>query len=116
MAAQDERSAAEQQAFERATALGPMPLPAKAVLLGGTLAMSASAYLLMFASSTCFEDFALTDSIDDVLCLDCPRAAIKPRGFLALALLAVGAVGMVAFQRWAAGQVKRQASGAAAML
>ena len=48
--------------------------------------------------------------------LDCPRAAIKPRGFLALALLAVGAVGMVAFQRWAAGQVKRQASGTAAML
>ena len=116
VAAQDERSAAEQQAFERATALGPMPLPAKAVLLGGTLAMSASAYLLMFASSTCFEDFALTDSIDDVLCLDCPRAAIKPRGFLALALLAMGAVGMVLFQRWAAGQVKRQASGAAAML
>ena len=29
VAAQDERSAAEQQAFERATAMAPMPLPAK---------------------------------------------------------------------------------------
>ena len=91
-------------------------LPAKVLLLVGTLSMSASAYLLMFASSACFEDFALTDSIDDVLCLGCPRAAIKPRGFLALALLAVGAVGMAAFKRWAAGQLKRQASGDAAML
>ena len=116
VAAQDERSAAEHRAFERATALATMPLPAKALLLVGTLSMSASAYLLMFASSACFEDFALTDSIDDVLCLGCPRAAIKPRGFLALALLAVGAVGMAAFKRWAAGQVKRQAGGDAALL
>merc|ERR1719272_493953 len=102
VAAQDARSA--------------MPLPAKALLLVGTLSMSTSAYLLMFASSACFEDFALTDSLDDVLCLGCPRAAIKPRGFLALGLLALGAVGMVAFKRWAAGQVKSQASGDAAML
>jgi hypothetical protein len=78
--------------------------------------MSASAYLLMFASAACFEDFALTDSIDDVLCLACPRAAIKPRGFLALGLLALGVVGLVAFKRWAAGQVTRLASGDGAML
>ena len=45
--------------------------------------MCGSAYLLMFATSSCFEDFALTDSIDDVMCLDCPRAAIKPREHLA---------------------------------
>ena len=116
MAAQDARSAAAQAAFERATALSAMPPPAKALLLGGTVAMSASAYLLMFASSACFEDFALTDAIDDVLCLGCPRAAVKPRGFLALGLLAVGTVGLAGFKRWAAAQVERQARGDAAML
>jgi len=111
VAAQDARSAAEQVAFERVTAMSAMPLPVKALLLVGTVSMSSSAYLLMFASSECFEDFALTDSLDEVLCLSCPRAAIKPRGFLALALLAVGAVSLVTFKQWAGGQMKRQASG-----
>jgi hypothetical protein len=116
VAAQDARSAADQAAFERATEMATMPRPAKAVLLIGTVSMSASAYLLMFASSTCFEDFALTDSIQDVLCLDCPRAAIKPRGFLALMLLAVGTAALAAFKKWAARQVMRQATGDAAIL
>ena len=103
-------SAKAQAAFERATEMGSMPVLAKAVLFVGTLAMSGSAYLLMFLSSECFEDFALTDQIEDVLCLDCPRAAIKPKGFLALGMLSVGVLCMIGFKQWAAARVKRQAT------
>ena len=113
VAAQDARSAADQLAFERATALATMPLPAKALLLVGTLSMSTSAYLLMFASSACFEDFALTDSLDDVLCLGCPRAAIKPLGFVALSMLGVGILCLVGFKSWASRKDSGRATGAA---
>ena len=110
VAAQEAADAKAQAAFERATEMGSMPVLAKAVLFVGTLAMSGSAYLLMFLSSECFEDFALTDQIEDVLCLDCPRAAIKPKGFLALGMLSVGVLCMIGFKQWAAARVKRQAT------
>ena len=66
MAAQETADAASQAAFDKATAMDVMPLGARLGLFVGTLAMSGSAYLLMFFSSECFEDFALTDQIDDV--------------------------------------------------
>ena len=51
-----------------------------------------------------------------VLCLDCPRAAIKPKGFLALGLLGLGVVCLVGFKQWAGARVKREAVGGASML
>jgi len=107
VAAQEEVEAEAAAAFLRATALGVMPGPVKVLLFGGTFVMWASANLLIGATEFCFEDFALTDNIDDVLCLDCPRAAIKPLGFVALAMLGVGSVCMVCFNSWAAAAVRK---------
>ena len=113
VAAQDAKAEAEQKAFETATALAEMPTGAKALLFGGTGVMACSAYMLMLITSECFEDFALTDDIDDVLCLDCPRAAIKPLGFVALGMLGAGILCLVGFNGWAARKVASRAAGAA---
>ena len=90
-----------------------MPIGAKTLLFGGTGVMACSAYMLMLITSECFEDFALTDDIDDVLCLHCPRAAIKPLGFVALGMLGAGILCLVGFNGWAARRVASRAAGAA---
>jgi len=113
VAAQDAKAEAEQKAFEAATALAEMPIGAKTLLFGGTGVMACSAYMLMLITSECFEDFALTDDIDDVLCLHCPRAAIKPLGFVALGMLGAGILCLVGFNGWAARRVASRAAGAA---
>ena len=52
-----------------------MPIAPKAMLLSGAAVLGASAYMLGFASSRCFEPFDLSDDVDEVLCLSCERAA-----------------------------------------
>ena len=75
----------------------PLPL---LQLLCATATLALSSYGLMFASSACFENFSLTDDIADVLCVSCPRAAVKPAGWIALAMLGVGIFCLVRFNEW----------------
>ena len=61
--------------FDAVTRLQDMPIAPKAMLLSGAAVLGASAYMLGFASSRCFEPFDLSDDVDEVLCLSCERAA-----------------------------------------
>ena len=48
-----------------------------------------------------------------MLCLGCPRAAIKPLGFVALSMLGVGILCLVGFKSWASRKDSGRATGAA---
>ena len=87
-----------------------MPAAPKAVLLSGTAVLGASAYMLGFASSRCFEPFDLSDDVDAVLCLSCERAAVKPFGWVALGMLTYGLLCMWGFGRWADAATARAAA------
>ena len=101
MAAREEEDARAKVQFNAVTHLQDMPAFPKAVLLSGTVVLGASAYMLGFASSRCFEPFDLSDDVDAVLCLSCERAAVKPFGWVALGMLTYGLLCMWGFGRWA---------------
>ena len=98
--------------FAAATRLEAMPNAPKALLVTSTAVLVQSAYLLIFASGACFEEFALTDDVWGALCLSCDRAAVKPLGWTALAMLTYSVGGLVLFKRWAAQQVGKPAADA----
>ena len=83
-----------------------MPCVPKVALLTGTAVMAASAYLLGFAASSCFEPFDLSDDVDEVLCLSCERAAVKRLGWVALGMLGYGLLCMWGFGKWADAKVR----------
>jgi len=87
--------------FDAVTRLQDMPAAPKAMLISGAAVLGASAYMLGFASSRCFEPFDLSDDVDEVLCLFCERAAVKAMGWVALGMLAYGLLCMWGFGRWA---------------
>ena len=101
VAALDEQNAREKLKFDAVTRLQDMPAAPKAMLLSGAAVLGASAYMLGFASSRCFEPFDLSDDVDEVLCLSCERAAVKAMGWVALGMLAYGLLCMWGFGRWA---------------
>uniref|UniRef100_A0A7S2NPG3 Uncharacterized protein n=1 Tax=Haptolina brevifila TaxID=156173 RepID=A0A7S2NPG3_9EUKA len=88
-------------AFNAATRLEVMPLGTKLLLFSSTTVLVASAYLLIFTSGLCFEEFALTDDIWGALCLSCERAAIKPLGWVALGMLSYSVICLLLFNRLA---------------
>ena len=87
-------------AFVRATAFGLMPRGPKAVLISGVVVLVLSVYLLVLASSSCFEEFALADDVASALCFSCERAPIKPLGWAALAMLSYSIACLVSFYQW----------------
>ena len=101
VAALDEQNARDKLKFDAVTRLQDMPAAPKAVLISGALVLGASAYMLGFASSRCFEPFDLSDDVDEVLCLSCERAAVKAMGWVALGMLTYGLLCMWGFGRWA---------------
>lgn len=110
VAALDEQNAREQLKFDAVTRLQEMPAAPKAALVSGAAVLASSAYMLGFASSRCFEPFDLSDDVDEVLCLSCERAAVKPMGWLALAMLTYGLLCMWGFGRWAKAATVRSGS------
>eukprot|EP00316_Scyphosphaera_apsteinii_P000861 CAMPEP_0119348768 /NCGR_PEP_ID=MMETSP1333-20130426/109213_1 /TAXON_ID=418940 /ORGANISM="Scyphosphaera apsteinii, Strain RCC1455" /LENGTH=525 /DNA_ID=CAMNT_0007361359 /DNA_START=1230 /DNA_END=2804 /DNA_ORIENTATION=+ len=100
VAALERENAAAAAMFECVTSMDVMPCTPKTLLISGTLVISMSAYLLILASSLCFEDFALTDDVHEVLCLRCERAAIKEPGWIALGMLAYGLATLKLFFMW----------------
>ncbi len=100
VAALEEEEKALKERFAEATELSKMPPLPLLQLLCATATLALSSYGLMFASSACFENFSLTDDIADVLCVSCPRAAVKPAGWIALAMLGVGIFCLVRFNEW----------------
>ena len=96
--------------FDAVTRLQDMPTAPKAMLLSGAALLGASAYMLGFASSRCFEPFDLSDDVDEVLCLSCERAAVKAMGWVALGMLAYGLLCMWGFGRWADAATARAAA------
>ena len=109
VAALEKRDADEHAAFVAATTLGGMPLLPKVLLVSGSAVLTLSAYLLIFASSECFEDFALTDEV--TICFrDCERPIIKPLGWVALSMLSCSLVFLYAWRRWAHSAVARAVS------
>jgi hypothetical protein len=110
VAAREEQDARDKLKFDAVTRLQDMPAAPKAVLLSGTAVLGASAYMLGFASSRCFEPFDLSDDVDAVLCLSCERAAVKPFGWVALGMLTYGLLCMWGFGRWADAATARAAA------
>ena len=101
VAALDEQNARDKLKFDAVTRLQDLPAAPKAVLDCGAAVLGASAYMLVFASSRCFEPFDLSEDVDEVLCLSCERAAVKAMGWLALGMLTYGLLCMWGFGRWA---------------
>ena len=97
LSAAEERARAE---FLAATQLAVLPRAPKAALLGGTSVLVLSAYLLVFFSGACFEEFALTDDVTEKLCLACDTAPVKPLGVVALVMLGFAISCLCVFNRW----------------
>ena len=109
VAAIEKRDADEHAAFVAATTLEGMPLLPKILLVSGSAVLALSAYLLIFASSECFEDFALTDEV--TICFRyCDRPIIKPLGWVALSMLSCSLVFLYAWRRWAHAAVAQAAT------
>jgi len=104
----EEKQAAEKLLFNEATEIAKMPALVFATLVVGIMGYNVSAYMLLARPSDCFEPFALTEDLDDVMCVECPRAAVKNPGGFAIGLLIVGIVCMNSFQKWAKNEVKKK--------
>lgn len=102
----DQEVVRQNRKFNACTQLDEIPRLPKFVLCSGCVVMTISAYMLLFNASACFEPFNLSDNVDDVTCGvvesdDCPRAAVKKQGWVALAMLFYGSLCLWAFMRWA---------------
>jgi len=106
VAALEKLDADARAAFTEATRFDNMPTWPRVQLVSGSVVLTLSAYLLLFASAECFEEFALTDDVRSALCISCERAAVKPLGWLAFGMLAYALVCHIGWRRWAAGAVK----------
>lgn len=102
----EERAALEQRTFAFATRLAALPWTAKALLFSGTAVLIVSVHVLIFASSSCFETFALTDDVSVGMCLSCERAAVKPLGYVAFGMLFYAVVCLTCFNQAASRHVR----------
>ena len=97
----ERREALAHRAYASATQLSNLPMMIKAVLFSGALVLITSVHMLVFFIDACFESFALTDDVSASLCLRCERAAVKPLGWVAFAMLFYAVVCLVCFNWWA---------------
>ena len=102
----DQETVLQSRKFNACTQLHALPRGPRLLLCSGCGVMTVSAYMLLFNASACFEPFNLSDNVDDVTCgivesEDCPRAAVKRQGWLALAMLLYGSFCLWAFMKWA---------------
>jgi len=96
------------------TSFGRLPRRWRTLLLGSTILVTLSSYLVIFAPKVLFEEFQLaTDRIEDLCFSGCEREFVKkPLGYFSLGALFLGTVGWQVFECWSGAEVRRRSGGA----
>jgi len=94
----DRQANAASTAFNSATKMERLNFGMRLLIISATVACTTAGYLQLFLMDKCFEDFQVTQDVQDVLCLSCERAVVKIPGWFSIMLMLYGMLAIKAFK------------------